>query len=171
MAIFLAREARRSRQSIHFFLLSLLIRVEASHARESASRVAHVVAPPGDRSPVTRLRGRPEQPSGSLPSRSAVSHAPHRPRLLRPRNNVRFLLLSLPCSANATYAILRPSLDADPQRGVLLLYQLITLAKSPKYAEREVGPPKPVHSSSSSSAALLSFLFSPRHPSNSSSDP
>ena len=171
MAIFLAREARRSRQSIHFFLFSFLIRVEASHARESASRVAYVVAPPGDRSPITRLRRRPEQPSGSFPSLSAVSHAPHRPRLLRPRNDVRFLLLSLPRSANATYAILCPSLDADPQRGVLLLCQLITLAKSPKYAEREVGPSKPVHSSSSFSAALRSFLFSPKPPSNSSSGP
>ena len=157
MALFLAREARRSRQSIHFFLFSFLIRVEASHARESASRVAYVVAPPGDRSPITRLRRRSEQPSGSFPSLSAVSHAPHRSRLLRPRNDVRFLLLSLPRSANATYAILYPSLDADPQRGVLLLCQLITLAKSPKYAEREVGP--------------SSFLFSPKPPSNSSSGP
>ena len=45
---------------------------------------------------------------------------------------------SLMCRAEATYPVLNKSIEADNKNGIVLVFRLITLAKSEKYNTREV---------------------------------
>ena len=46
--------------------------------------------------------------------------------------------MELTCSTKATFAILKPSIEAQAKEGVIFLYKIITFARSPKYNIREV---------------------------------